>query len=204
VRLFTRTARGAQLMIDDHAFLPHARELLRVAERADASVRPGRRALRVDVVNRRAQLAGYRIWMPGLAARGEVAAYYGELTTTFGLNVDMLGPVFGNEALLDEIAIGADRAGGDAAAVFAQPGEPLRAARGSVEFAPPAHRDEFIGTVEAVAPSWRRARLRCGPCGARTAALMRRRSTRSLRACCAAGTLCMPWSALSSAAQERK
>jgi hypothetical protein len=45
--------------------------------------------------------------------------------------------------------IGADQAGGDAAAVFAQPGEPLRAARGSVEFAPPAFRDEFIQTVEA-------------------------------------------------------
>jgi hypothetical protein len=45
--------------------------------------------------------------------------------------------------------IGADQAGGDAAAVFAQPGEPLRAARGSVEFAPPAYRNEFIRTVEA-------------------------------------------------------
>ncbi|MGP4020639.1 LysR family transcriptional regulator [Saccharopolyspora sp. 5N708] len=53
VRPFTRTARGAQLTIDGQAFLPHARELLRVAERADASVRPGRRAQRVDVVNRR-------------------------------------------------------------------------------------------------------------------------------------------------------
>ena len=53
VRLFTRTARGAQLTVDGQAVLPHARELLRVAERADASVRPGRRALRVDVVNRR-------------------------------------------------------------------------------------------------------------------------------------------------------
>jgi DNA-binding transcriptional LysR family regulator len=189
VRLFTRTARGARLTIDGQAFLPHARELLRVAERADASVRPGRRALRVDVVNRRiaaavllqdfyrthpeieldvvtldadvdaaiaaveagtidatfhgvppwqhlpesintarlidephellvgprhplanarsvtpAQLAGHRIWMPGLAARGEVADYYAELATAFGLTIDMLGPVFGNEALLDEIA----------------------------------------------------------------------------------------------------
>lgn len=45
--------------------------------------------------------------------------------------------------------IGADQAGGDAAAIFARPGEPLRAARGSVQFAPPAYRDEFIGTVEA-------------------------------------------------------
>jgi DNA-binding transcriptional LysR family regulator len=53
VRLFTRTARGSQLTIDGQTFLPHARELLRIAERATASVRPGRRALRVDVINRR-------------------------------------------------------------------------------------------------------------------------------------------------------
>jgi DNA-binding transcriptional LysR family regulator len=191
VRLFTRTARGAQLTIDGQAFLPHARELLRVAERADASVRPGRRALRVDVVSRRiapavllqdfyrmypeieldvvtlldadvdaaiaavdagtidatfhavtlpaqqlpaaiktarvidephqllvgpshalasaravmpAQLAGHRIWMPGLAPGTEVAAYYDELAATFGLTIDVVGPVFGYEALLAEIA----------------------------------------------------------------------------------------------------
>jgi len=53
VRLFARTARGAQLTIDGQAFLPHARELLRAEERAAASVRPGRRALRVDVIGRR-------------------------------------------------------------------------------------------------------------------------------------------------------
>lgn len=195
VRLFTRTARGAQLTIDGQAFLPHARELLRIAERADASVRPGRRALRVDVVNRRvasavllqdfyrahpeieldvvtldadadaaiaaveagtidatfhavlpyrhlpetistsqavhephqlfvgprhplantravtpAQLAGHRIWMPGVAARGEVAVYYDELAAAFGLTIDMVGPVFGNEAMLDEIADSSDLA----------------------------------------------------------------------------------------------
>ena len=193
VRLFTRTARGARLTVDGTAFLPHARELLRVAERADASVRPGRRALRVDVVNRRiapawllqdfyrlhpeieldvvtldadvdaaiaaveagtidatfhgvparqrlpevvnaarvidephqllvgprhpladarsvtpADLAGHRIWMPGLDARGEVAVYYDELATAFGLTIDVVGPVFGNEALLAEIADSAD------------------------------------------------------------------------------------------------
>lgn len=195
VRLFTRTARGAQLTVDGQAFLPHARELLRVAKRADASVRPGRRALRVDVVNRRiapavllqdfyrahpeieldvvtldadvdgaiaaveagtvdatfhgvppqrrlpeaisaacvideahqllvgprhpladaravtpAQLAGHRIRMPGLSARGEVADYYAELAAAFALTIDMVGPVFGNEALLDEIAGCADLA----------------------------------------------------------------------------------------------
>ncbi|MFJ9708742.1 LysR family transcriptional regulator [Streptomyces sp. NPDC101234] len=50
VRLFTRTPRGAELTIDGQAFLPHARELLRVAERAVESVRTGRRPLRVDVI----------------------------------------------------------------------------------------------------------------------------------------------------------
>jgi DNA-binding transcriptional LysR family regulator len=53
VRLFTRTARGAKLTIDGQAFLPHARDLLQAEERAAASVRPGRRALRVDVIGRR-------------------------------------------------------------------------------------------------------------------------------------------------------
>ncbi|MDN3353425.1 LysR family transcriptional regulator [Actinomadura sp. DC4] len=53
VRLFTRTARGARLSVDGQAFLPHARDLLRAGERATASVRPGRRALRVDVIGRR-------------------------------------------------------------------------------------------------------------------------------------------------------
>jgi DNA-binding transcriptional LysR family regulator len=196
VRLFTRTARGARLTIDGQAFLPHARELLRVAERADASVRPGRRALRVDVVNRRvvqavllqdfyrmhpeteldvvtlpdadvdaaiaaveagtidatfhavppqqevpdtirtarvideshqllvgprhalanaravtpAHLVGHRIWMPGIVRGTEVASYFDELATTFGLTVDVVGPVFGNEALLAEIADSPDLA----------------------------------------------------------------------------------------------
>ncbi|MDQ2839130.1 MAG: LysR family transcriptional regulator [Actinomycetota bacterium] len=191
VRLFTRTARGAQLTLDGQAFLPHARELLRVAERADASVRPGRRALRIDVVSRRiapavlvqdfyrlhpeieldvvtlldadvdaaiaaveagtidgtfhavpvptqqlpatiktarvidephqllvgpghqlanahaltpSQLAGHRIWMPGLVPGTEVAAYYDEFAAAFGLTIDVVGPVFGYEALLAELA----------------------------------------------------------------------------------------------------
>lgn len=47
--------------------------------------------------------------------------------------------------------IGADRAGGDAAAVFAQPGEPLVAARGSVQFAAVSVREELIKAVEAAA-----------------------------------------------------
>src|SRR5689334_6483333 len=58
VRLFTRTARGAEPTIDGQAFLPHARDLLRVADRAVASVRTGRRPLRVDVIASRGAASG--------------------------------------------------------------------------------------------------------------------------------------------------
>ncbi|WEO99599.1 LysR family transcriptional regulator [Streptomyces sp. FXJ1.172] len=58
VRLFDRTGRGVDLTIDGKAFLPHARALLQAEERAVASVRPGSRALRVDVVGRRSGTAG--------------------------------------------------------------------------------------------------------------------------------------------------
>ncbi|MFC8450637.1 LysR family transcriptional regulator [Kitasatospora sp. NPDC057223] len=189
VRLFTRTARGAELTIDGQAFLPHARELLRAAERAVASVRTGHRPLRVDVINSRgaasglmrgfhrahpgtdldvvmlfdvetavaairsgaidasfravaapgrplpediesvrvldeplqlltgpahalagarsvtvAQLAGHRIWMPGIAPGTEWAAYYDDLVAEFGLTIEATGPNFGSDALLDTIA----------------------------------------------------------------------------------------------------
>jgi DNA-binding transcriptional LysR family regulator len=53
VRLFTRAASGTQLTIDGQALLPHARELLRLEQRAADSVRRGRRALRIDVINYR-------------------------------------------------------------------------------------------------------------------------------------------------------
>ncbi|SEO62679.1 DNA-binding transcriptional regulator, LysR family [Actinacidiphila rubida] len=189
VRLFTRTARGARLTIDGQAFLPHARELLRVAERAAASVRAGRRPLRVDVLSSRGagsglmrafhrahpqadldvltlfemdaavaalrsgaidatfravgapgrplpediayvrvldeplqvltgpahalagarsvtlpQLAGHRIWMPGIVAGTEWAAYYDAMVGEFGLTIEATGPNFGSDALLDTIA----------------------------------------------------------------------------------------------------
>ncbi|MFI0819495.1 LysR family transcriptional regulator [Streptomyces sp. NPDC021098] len=189
VRLFTRAARGAKLTIDGQAFLPHARELLRAEARAVASVCPGRRALRVDVIGRRlapaavlrgfhhahpeveldlvtlvdvdtavdalrsgtidasfravtmpgrklpddigaarafdepvqlltgpahdhaaaraitpADLAGQRIWMPGLAPGTESTAYYDDLATAFGFTIEITGPGFGTEPLLDTIA----------------------------------------------------------------------------------------------------
>ncbi|MFJ9115167.1 LysR family transcriptional regulator [Streptomyces sp. NPDC102394] len=188
-RLFTRTARGALLTVDGQVFLPHARDLLRAEERAAASVRPGRRALRVDVIGRRlapadlvrdfhlahpdtaldvvtlfdadtaisavrtgtidasfraltfpahrlpdgiaaarvhdealelltgpghalaaahavtpAQLAGHRIWMPGNVAGTEWAAFYDDLGAAFGFTIEVTGPDFGTEPLLDTIA----------------------------------------------------------------------------------------------------
>ena len=185
VRLFTRTARGARLTLDGEAFLPHARELVRVAERAAAAVRPGRRALRVDVVGRRfgpagllrafhrahpdteldvvtladgaaavdalragtldaavravtdlpddlaavrvfdepvqlltgpahplaaaravapADLAGHPIWMPGNVAGTEWTAYYDAFAAAFGFTIDVVGPSYGTEPLLDVVA----------------------------------------------------------------------------------------------------
>jgi DNA-binding transcriptional LysR family regulator len=190
VRLFARIPRGVLLTVDGQALLPHARELLRVAERAVAAVTPGRRALRIDVVNRRttpanllhafyqqhpaieldvvtltnvdtervlaeigagtvdasfrslrdtarkvpaglrsarvieerhellvgprhplasatsvtpAELADHPIWMPGLT-EVEPVGYYRDLATAFGLTIDTIGPSFGIETLLAELA----------------------------------------------------------------------------------------------------
>jgi DNA-binding transcriptional LysR family regulator len=189
VRLFTRTPRGAELTIDGQAFLPHARDVLNAAERAVASVRPGSRPLRVDVIASRiattglirgfheahpqveldvmklfdvesalaairsgaidasfravampgrplpdgvesvrvldeplhlltgpghalaaarsvtvAELAGHRIWMPGIAPGTEWGAYYDELAAAFGLTIEATGPNLGADALLDTVA----------------------------------------------------------------------------------------------------
>jgi DNA-binding transcriptional LysR family regulator len=189
VRLFARTARGVRLTIDGQAFLPHARGLLQAEERAAASVRPGRRALRVDVIGRQlapaglmrdfhsahpeteldvvtlfdadaaiaavgsaaidasfravtaaaqqlpdgvetarvfdepiqlltgpahefasvaavtpTELAGHRIWMPGIVAGTEWAAFYEALAAAFRLTIDTTGPNFGIEPLMDAVA----------------------------------------------------------------------------------------------------
>src|ERR1700754_513569 len=57
VRLFTRTARGVELTLDGQAFLPHARSIVTGVERAIAAVRPGSRALRIDVLGLRSAQA---------------------------------------------------------------------------------------------------------------------------------------------------
>ena len=53
VALCTRGGRAVELTVDGRAFLPHARALLAAERRAVESVRPGRRAFRVDVIRRR-------------------------------------------------------------------------------------------------------------------------------------------------------
>ncbi|WP_033338272.1 LysR family transcriptional regulator [Catenuloplanes japonicus] len=58
VPLLTRAPRGTTLTIDGQAFLPHARELLRAVDRAAASVRPGSRPLRIDVIASRLATTG--------------------------------------------------------------------------------------------------------------------------------------------------
>src|SRR5882757_7497420 len=57
VRLFTRTARGVELTLDGQAFLPHARSIVTGVERAITAVRPGSRALRIDVLGLRSAQA---------------------------------------------------------------------------------------------------------------------------------------------------
>jgi DNA-binding transcriptional LysR family regulator len=190
VRLFARTAGGTQLTLDGQALLPHARELLRAEQRAADSVRPGRRALRVDVISYRtapsavlrdfhrvhpeveldlvtivdtaqaaiatlqagtidasfravgspvsqlppeieqmpagddvhqllvgpthplaaarsvapADLAGRRIWMPGMLPGSEWDVYFDDLADAFGLTIERVGPFFGTDHLLDVLA----------------------------------------------------------------------------------------------------
>jgi DNA-binding transcriptional LysR family regulator len=190
VRLFNRGAGGTGLTIDGQAFLPHARELLRAEQRAADSVRPGRRALRLDIMSYRtapaavvrefheahpgieldlvtivdnaqaaiaaveagtidasfravgspvsrlppgiaampavddahqllvgpahplaaarsvtlAELAGRRIWMPGMLPGSEWDIYYHDLADAFGLTIERVGPHFGTEYLLDVLA----------------------------------------------------------------------------------------------------
>lgn len=51
-----------------------------------------------------ADLAGHRIWIPGIRPGTEWAMFYQSLSDTFGLSIDALGPNFGDEALMDALA----------------------------------------------------------------------------------------------------
>ncbi|MEN5074797.1 LysR family transcriptional regulator [Isoptericola cucumis] len=53
---------------------------------------------------RTADLAGHRIWIPGIRPGTEWGDFYQELSEDFGLSIDALGPNFGDEALMDALA----------------------------------------------------------------------------------------------------
>ncbi|MER8160910.1 LysR family transcriptional regulator [Streptomyces sp. NPDC094472] len=53
---------------------------------------------------RPADLAGHRIWIPGIRPGTEWADFYQALSEAFGLSIDALGPNFGDEALMDALA----------------------------------------------------------------------------------------------------
>jgi DNA-binding transcriptional LysR family regulator len=57
VRLFTRTPRGVELTVDGQAFLAHARNVVAQVDRAVTALRPGSRALRIDVLGLRSAQA---------------------------------------------------------------------------------------------------------------------------------------------------
>lgn len=49
-------------------------------------------------------LAGHRIWIPGIVPGAEWGDYYEELAAAYGLSIDAEGPNFGSEHMLDLIA----------------------------------------------------------------------------------------------------
>lgn len=51
-----------------------------------------------------ADLAGHRIWIPGIRPGTEWELFYRSLSQEFELNIDALGPNFGDEALMDALA----------------------------------------------------------------------------------------------------
>lgn len=55
-----------------------------------------------------AELAGHRLWLPGMVPGTEWGAYYAAFATAFGLSIDAAGPNFGTEVVLDTIAKSAE------------------------------------------------------------------------------------------------
>lgn len=54
-----------------------------------------------------ADLKEYRIWMPGMRSDTEWGTYYDEFSRVFGIHIDTIGPSFGVDVLLDELATSA-------------------------------------------------------------------------------------------------
>jgi DNA-binding transcriptional LysR family regulator len=88
--------------------LPAGVEAARVLdERLDLLVGP-RHALAGARTVRLAQLAGHRIWIPGIVSGVEWALYYEAMAAEFGLSIDGIGPHFGSDHLMDVIADSSD------------------------------------------------------------------------------------------------
>jgi DNA-binding transcriptional LysR family regulator len=66
-------------------------------------VGPGHPLASEDQV-RPTDLAGHRIWIPGIRPGTEWEQFYRSLSQAFGLSIDALGPNFGDEALMDALA----------------------------------------------------------------------------------------------------
>ncbi|MCR6486309.1 LysR family transcriptional regulator [Amycolatopsis sp. OK19-0408] len=75
-----------------------------------------------------AELAGHRLWMPGVVPGTEWGAYYAGFAAAFGLSIDAAGPNFGTEVVLDTLAESAEVATlvGAGSRVLWPPGHDLR------------------------------------------------------------------------------
>ncbi|MEV4149700.1 LysR family transcriptional regulator substrate-binding protein [Amycolatopsis sp. NPDC049691] len=75
-----------------------------------------------------AELAGHRLWMPGVVPGTEWGAYYAEFAAAFGLSIDAARPNFGTEVVLDTVAESAAVATlvGTGSRVLWPPGHDLR------------------------------------------------------------------------------
>ncbi|WP_395311979.1 LysR family transcriptional regulator [Mycobacterium sp. AMU20-3851] len=55
-----------------------------------------------------ADLRAHRVWMPGVRADTDWGAYYDEFSRTWGIQIDTIGPSFGVDVLLEELASSAE------------------------------------------------------------------------------------------------
>jgi hypothetical protein len=103
-----------------------------------------------------AELAGHRIWMPGVVPGTEWGAYYAEFAEAFGLWIDAAGPNFGTEVVLDTIAESTELAtlAGAGSRVLWPPGHDLR--RVPIEEPVPVYPHSLVGGGATRTPGSRR------------------------------------------------
>ncbi|WP_131743402.1 LysR family transcriptional regulator [Actinomadura roseirufa] len=84
--------------------LPAALRHVRVHDEPIEVLAGPRHPLAASRTVRMADLRPHRLWVPGIVAGTEWAAFYESLAATFGLDIDSTGPNFGLEHLLDVIS----------------------------------------------------------------------------------------------------